>query len=111
MCESTIDIQCWFIYGSDALGCKVVLLSDFANESAILLRNTDRLSASGQLNLARPIVGRYREVLAYGIDLNNTPSGLKITGNLIGLAAKDTQCSGIHKPCIITMYESMILAN
>ena len=26
--ESTIDIQCWFIHGSDALGCKVVLVSD-----------------------------------------------------------------------------------
>ena len=23
--ESTIDIQCWFIHGSDALGCKMVL--------------------------------------------------------------------------------------
>ena len=29
--ESTIDIQCWFIHGSDALGCKVVLVSDCPN--------------------------------------------------------------------------------
>ena len=29
--ESTIDIQCWFIHGSDALGCKVVLISDCPN--------------------------------------------------------------------------------
>ena len=26
--ESTVDIHCWFIHGSDALGCKVVLVSN-----------------------------------------------------------------------------------
>ena len=31
--ESTIDIQCWFIHGSDALGCKVVLVSDHSVEN------------------------------------------------------------------------------
>ena len=33
--ESTIDIQCWFIHGSDALGCKVVLVSDCPNISNV----------------------------------------------------------------------------
>ena len=29
--ESSVDIQCWFIHGSDALGCKMVLVSDCPN--------------------------------------------------------------------------------
>ena len=43
--ESTIDIQCWFIHGSDALGCKVVLVSDhptISDEIGIFLRHLEQ---------------------------------------------------------------------
>ena len=46
--ESTINIQCWFIHGSDALGCGVVLVSDHPgvnNETLNMSRNT--ILASG----------------------------------------------------------------
>ena len=70
--ESTIDIQCWFIHGSDALGCKVVLVSDCPNISDVHanLSRSD-ISASGQLSLVHNI-SCYHRVYAFGIDVNNT---------------------------------------
>ena len=55
--ESTIDIQCWFIHGSDALGCKVVLVSDCPNVSDVHanLSRSD-MSASGQLTTFPAII-------------------------------------------------------
>ena len=35
--ESTIDIQCWFIHGSDTLGCKMVLVSEYKDEVVIII--------------------------------------------------------------------------
>ena len=50
MGESTIDIQCWFIHGSDALGYKVVLVSDCPNISDVHVNlSRSYMSASGQL--------------------------------------------------------------
>ena len=68
--ESTIDhdIQCWFIHGSDALGCKVVLVSDCPR--------TD-MSASGQLSLVHNISCYLR---MFDTDVNNTVSNLTIEG-------------------------------
>ena len=70
--ESTIDIQCWFIHGSDALGCKVVLVSDCPNISDIHanLSRSD-ISASGQLSLIHNI-SCFHRVFAFSIDVNNT---------------------------------------
>ena len=78
--ESTIDIQCWFIHGSDALGCKVVLVSVCPNISDIHanLSRSD-MSASGQLSLIHNI-SCYHRVFAFGIDVNNTVSNLTIEG-------------------------------
>ena len=78
--ESTIDIQCWFIHGSDALGCKVVLVSDCPNVSDVHanLSRSD-MSASGQLNLINNI-SCYLRVFAFDIDVNNTVSNLTIEG-------------------------------
>ena len=48
--ESTIDIQCWFIHGSDTLGCKVVLISDCQNISDVHVNlSRSDISAYGQL--------------------------------------------------------------
>ena len=93
MGESTIDIQCWFIHGSDALGCKIVLVSDYPsvnNEQAVLLRNNTL--ASGQLNLTH-IVSCYHQVLAFDIEVNNTLSNLTIEEKLKSTMADDL-CSG-----------------
>ena len=78
--ESTVDIQCWFIHGSDALGCKVVLDSDCPNISDIHSNLTrTEMSASGQLSLIHNI-SCYLRVFAFDIDVNNTVSNLTIEG-------------------------------
>ena len=81
MGESTIDIQCWFIHGSDALGCKVVLVSDCPNISDVHVNlSRSYMSASGQLSLTHNI-SCYQRVFAFDIDVNNTISNLAIEGS------------------------------
>ena len=77
--ESTIDIQCWFIHGSDALGCKVVLVSDCPNISDVHanLSRSD-MSAIGQLTST--YIFCYHRVFAFDIDVNNTISNLTVEG-------------------------------
>ena len=53
--ESTIDIQCWFIHGSDTLGYKVVLVSDCPNVNDIEANLSRSDIASGQLGLTHNI--------------------------------------------------------
>ena len=77
--ESTIDIQCLFIHGSDAVGCKVVLVSDHPgvnNETVNLMR--ENASASAQLKLTHQL-GCYQGVLAYTINVNNSMNNFIIT--------------------------------
>ena len=90
MGESTIDIQCWFIHGSDALGCKVVLVSDCPNISDIHanLSRSD-MSAFGQLSLTHN-VSCYHRVFAYDIDIKNTIGNLTIEGLIKPMAV------GVH---------------
>ena len=80
--ESIIDIQCWFIHGSDALRCKVVLVSDCPNISDVHanLSRSD-MSASGQLGLIHNI-SCYLRMFAFDIDVNNTISSLTIEGTI-----------------------------
>ena len=72
--------------GSDALGCKVVLVSDCPNISDIHanLSRSD-ISASGQLSLTRNI-SCYHRVFAFDIDVNNTISNLTIEGMIKPMA-------------------------
>ena len=87
--ESTIDIQCWFIHGSDALGCKVVLVSDYTNINNVQVHlSRSDMSASGQLSLTRNI-SCYQRVFAFDIDVNNTISNLAVEGNITVKAATD----------------------
>ena len=78
--ECTIDIQYWFIDGSDSLGCKVVLVSDCPNISDVHanLSRSD-MSASVQLSLTHNI-SCYHRVFAFDIDVNNAISNLTIEG-------------------------------
>ena len=83
--KSTIAIQCLFIHGSDALGCKVVLVSNCSNISDVyanISRNNNVImSASGKLSLAYNISCYYR-LFASDIDINNTISNLTIEGTI-----------------------------
>ena len=69
--EYTVDIQCLFISGSDAVGCKVVVVSDHQsinNETANLTRNSTL--AYCQLNLTHQ-VSCYHRVVSYTIKIDH----------------------------------------
>ena len=93
--ESTIDIQCLFIHGSDAVGCKVVLVSGHPgvnNETETLLRKNS--SAFGQLNLILK-AACYHRVLAYTSDVRYTTNDFYIEETLFSnYSVKNTECSG-----------------
>ena len=73
--EYSIDIECSFIDGSDAQGCKVVVASDHSsvdNITAMLIRhNESDTTDSGQVNLTYHI-DCYHHVLAFDIETNGT---------------------------------------
>ena len=82
MGESTIDIQCWFIHGSDAVGCKVVLVSDCPNISDVHVNlSISDMLASGQLGLIHNI-SCYLRMFVFDIDVNNTINSLSIEGSI-----------------------------
>ena len=101
--DSTVSIQCTFIYGSDAMGCRVVLVSDHSsvgNEAInIYIQRHDQFG-SGRFSLVYP-VSCYSEVLASDIEFNNVLSDVKIVAKL--QQPLNTQsCSGL---CILsTLY-------
>ena len=79
---STIDIQCCFIHGSDALGCKVVLVSNCSNISDMHTNvSRSKTSASKQLTMTDRI-SCYYQILAFDIDVNNTISNLSVEGEI-----------------------------
>ena len=75
--DNYIRIKCHFINGSDAQGCKVVIVSDHPSVDDIttmLIRNNESdLIASGQLTLTYHI-DCYHHVLAFDIEANGTIS-------------------------------------
>ena len=81
--ESTIDIQCLFIEGSDAVGCKAVFVSectgvDYHQYTNLLRVNT---TASGQLRLSLSYRNPcHHRVFAYDIEIDNNTSNLTIEG-------------------------------
>ena len=92
--EATVDIQCLFISGSDAVGCKVVVVSDHQsinNETANLTRNNT--SAYGQLILTHKAFC-YHRVVAYTITIDHQiVSTFYIEEALIN-SETNTACSG-----------------
>ena len=96
MGESTIDIQCLFIHGSDAVGCKVVLVSDHPgvnNETETLIRRSTSEYALGYLELMQKI-GCYQRVIAYAIDMNNHTNTFPIIEKLHFDRYIEKMCSG-----------------
>ena len=93
--KSTIDIQCWFIHGSDALGCIVVLVSDHPgvdNETMNMSRNA--VLASGTFNLIEPS-SCYTRIFAYDIEADGSLSDLTIEGNVQLNSTQNTLCSSM----------------
>ena len=80
--DSTVAVQCLFIHGSDALGCKVVLVSKCQNVRDVRanLSRSDMFSF-GQLHLTHSITC-YHKVFAFEINVNNTISNLSIEGKI-----------------------------
>ena len=95
MGESTIDIQCLFIHGSDAVGCKVVLVSDHPrvnNETVTLLKKNT--SAFGQLNFTLK-AACYHRVLAYTFDVRYTTNDFYIEEMLFSnYSTTNIECLG-----------------
>ena len=81
----SISVECHFINGSDAQGCKVVVVSDHpsvGNITAMLIRhNESDTTASGQVNLTYHI-DCYHYVLAFDIEANGTISSLATKGEI-----------------------------
>ena len=95
--ENIIVIDCHFINGSDAQGCKVVIVSDHPsvdNITTMLIRsNESDLIASGQLTLTYHI-DCYHHVLAFDIETNGTISSSWAIRERIGdLNSNVSQCS------------------
>ena len=95
--ENIIVIDCHFINGSDAQGCKVVIVSDHPlvdDITTMLIRsNESDLIASGQLTLTYHI-DCYHHVLAFDIEANGTISSYWAIREGIGdLNSNVSQCS------------------
>ena len=91
--ESTVDIQCLFISGSDAVGCKVVVVSDHQSinsETADLTRNDT--SAYGRLILTHKAFC-YHRVVAYTITIDHQIVSTFFLKKTINIET-NTVCSG-----------------
>ena len=103
--ESTVDIQCLFISGSDSVGCKVVVVSDHQsinNEAANLTRNNT--FAYGQLNLKHE-TSCYNRVVAYTITIDHQIVSTVSVEKMLNIE-KTIACSG--KICTIIIINAML---
>ena len=89
-------VECHFINGSDALGCKLHLVSDHPTVETVvesLIRENDTISNSHlikrELTLPHP-VSCYRRVLAFDIENDSNISEFAINRNLSSQV--DIQC-------------------
>ena len=102
--KSTVTFQCTFIHGSDALGCKVVLVSDnpeVDNETVNISRNYK--SAQKAVNLTKPY-SCYSRMFAFDIEFNGTSGDLTIEGQIS--TPLSSSCSGMAIIFIMTYYSS-----
>ena len=79
-----IELVCEFIYGSDALGCMIVLNSNcntLSDKYATLSRNGTSPKTITQLHIPRN-VSCFHRVFAHDINLNSTVSNLSIEGRV-----------------------------
>ena len=96
--ESTIDIQCLFIEGSDAIGCKAVFVSECTGTGVFYQQYTNLVrvnsTSSGQLRLSLSYSNLcHHRVFAYDIEIDNTTSSFAIDG-IIQLSTIENTESG-----------------
>ena len=81
--KSTIEVQCRFILGSDALGCRAVLKRECPSVADLHLN----ISRSVDMTVSKMLVilhnaPCFNRVFAYDIDVNHTISTLSINGEV-----------------------------
>ena len=101
--EKFLSIECHFINGSDAQGCKIVVVSDHSsvgNITAMLTRHNESDStASGQVNLTYHI-DCYHHVLAFDVEANGTISSLARDERIIQPRNSEIMCKRTEKGII-----------
>ena len=93
--ENTLFIWCHFISGSDALGCKVVIVNynpSVKNITGLLMRKGSEQIAEGQFTLNHSNGFCFHRVFAFDVETDNTISGLAIEG-FVPLFAENIQCT------------------
>ena len=82
--DYSVEIKCHFINGSDARGCKVVIVSEHAavkNITVMLMKAGESDSIVSELrNLTQYAFDCYSKALAYDIEADNSIGSLAIAG-------------------------------
>ena len=104
--ENILFIRCYFISGSDALGCKVVIVSYnpyVKNVTGFLMRKGSDQFAEGQFTLNNFTNGFcFYQVFAFDIETDNTISDLTIEGFVL-LFTENVQCTQCIEKGIILL--------
>ena len=75
-------IQCNFIIGSDARGCKVVLICELSNTTVNLTRKNSITEVTTCYVLPHPL-SSYNEVFAFDIEADGSTGTLPVPGILM----------------------------
>ena len=79
----SVTVQCEFIIGSNATGCRVVLKSIYGNETHALMRNNlTYLATLNGVVLEHPL-SCYKEVEAFDIEYDDTIGSIAVPGQLL----------------------------
>ena len=87
-----IRIQCNFIIGSDARGCKVVLVGELSNATVNLTKKNNITVVTISYTLPHPL-SCYHEVFAFDIEADGSTGTLPVPGVLVRELSTAVQCS------------------
>ena len=88
---NTSEVQCDFITGSEAIGCKVVIKSAYGSESHLLIRNTSTNLATLTVTLKHPL-RCYVEVEAFDVESDDSIGSVAVPGLLVANFSTETPC-------------------
>ena len=80
----TLSFQCHFINGTDALGCKIVLVSNnnrVDNFSTTFYRKNSKLILHEEVNVSEDL-SCYHSVFGFDVESDNSTSDLALPGDL-----------------------------
>ena len=102
--NNSLVVQCIFVTGSTARGCKVVLVGQFDNTTLNLTRKG--LIATATVSTGSLQAACITEVLGYDIESNGTVGILAIEANTTSacLPAKDSQGFSYQNQCAQKLY-------